>query len=199
MSSTANGPDFDDQEKRIFDQLQLLFERGLPYVEGGEELKAMNQDSAWCETVDRVVLKLTEYQSKTKHAPVVGPDVTVEDQLGGWYVPGGKHDLFWPSLERHLRSQEKWRDAVDSIDRSSRLVTSLLGDPHANSSKVRDLGRQEQISARKVARNQLLRAGFARKLPEPTAHDGARKALQINAFGRRASNRSQLGKLMFCH
>ena len=139
MSSTSDGPNFDDQERRIFDQLQLLFERGFPYADGGDELKAMNQDSAWCETVDKVVLKLSEYQAKTKQAPVIGPDVSVEDQLGGWYVPGGKHDLFWPSLERHLRSQEKWRNAVDSIDRSSRLVTSLLGDPHASSSKVRGL------------------------------------------------------------
>ena len=78
----------------------------------------------------------------------------------------------------------------------TRHSTTATDDPALT---LRDLVRQEQISARKVARNQLLRAGFARKLPEPTAHDGARKALQINAFVRRASNRSQLGKLMFCH
>ena len=62
-----------------------------------------------------------------------------------------------------------------------------------------ELVRLEQISAREVARNQVVGAGFARKLPESTVHDGARKALQINAFVRWASHRSQLGKLMFCH
>ena len=132
-------PSFSDDEEEIVAYLQLQLAVGRDFDEGAQQIKRFNPDPEFHERVDGVVRKLQYIARFIRHHAILGDTVAVEEQLGGWYPGEGRDDLFWPALRAHLLEQDGWRDAVESLDKSSRLVTSLLGNPHAAETSVRGL------------------------------------------------------------
>lgn len=130
---------FSDQEQAILESIQLFFRAGYDYDEAGNQVKRMQPDPTYHAVVDCVVLKAKALARRIRHENIFGGKIPVEDQGGGWYGGVSRHDVFWPSLHDYLESQERWRDAVPSLDRSSRFVTSLLANPNANESMVKGL------------------------------------------------------------
>ena len=132
-------PQFSEEEEEIVANLQVQFSVGKTFDEGAEQIKRFNPDPEFHRRVDGVVRKLRDIAENIRHIAIIGHTVAVEEQLGGWYTGVGRDDKFWPALRDHLVEQDGWRDAVGSLDKSSRLVTSLLGDPLAASTSVRGL------------------------------------------------------------
>ena len=132
-------PTFSEDEEPIVAFLKVQFSLGRDFDEGAREIKRFNRSIEFHELVDRVVETMRFIAERIKHIAIIGDTVAVEEQLGGWYTGVGRDDQFWPALRTHLLEQDGWRDAVDSLDKSSRLVTSLLGNPNAPETSVRGL------------------------------------------------------------
>ena len=132
-------PSFDDFETVIIDQVELREALGQSKEEIWEALRRTFRSPEDLQVAKVAVEKFECLKRTVKHVNITGAEVSVEDVLGGWYRGESKYDRFWPALRDHLSAQEKWVDAVQSIDLSSHVVTSLLGDPKADESRVRGL------------------------------------------------------------
>jgi hypothetical protein len=130
---------FTDQERAILDSIHIFFRMGFDYDDAGLQVKRMQPDPSFHAVVDCVVLKAKALARDIRHETIFGGRIPVEDQGGGWYGGVSRHDVFWPSLQSYLESQDRWRNAVPSLDRSSRFVTSLLANPNATESQVKGL------------------------------------------------------------
>lgn len=67
------------------------------------------------------------------------PGGIIDPELESWYPGPQDGDKFWPALERHLRSKGWSEEAVESLDKASTKVVSLLKPPGAGTIQTRGL------------------------------------------------------------
>ena len=132
-------PSFDDFESAIIEQVELRESNGQTKEEIWEALRRTHRRAEDLQIAKIALEKYECLKQTVKHVNITGAHVSVEDVGGGWYRGESKNDRFWPALREHLSAQDKWAGAVQSIDHSSNLVTSLLADPRADESRVRGL------------------------------------------------------------
>lgn len=127
---------FDDQEWGIFEIYQSLLRGGYPPERARKQLIVITRNA---EAVARTLEKGVEFTKLIRHENMIGRSVAVEHYLESWYPGEQSTDVHWPNLRSFLEKQENWKEAVESISKSSGLVVSLLGDPSAQTSAVRGL------------------------------------------------------------
>jgi hypothetical protein len=120
--------------------LKTLIRGGMPPNEACAAISRMFPADV---TIAERVLKT--YQESVKG--IVGIDkprtLRRDGAIPGWYAGGSSSDRYWPALKKHLLAKnptdESWKDAVESVDKSSSKIVGLLEHPGVGEFKVKGL------------------------------------------------------------
>ena len=110
-----------DAEDVLFDALSAMVRNGMTIDEASRRL-CLIQPAAFVRSAVRRYEDLVGQMSG-------GPPTLTVPGRGGWYAGPGPADRFWPALRAHLLAKDWPGEDVDSLDRASSRIVSLLEHP----------------------------------------------------------------------
>ena len=124
------------REALTLKNLTQMLNRGVPLAAAVDELRVMIGDN---DLIDKVLDERQSILAERQNALFSKAVVDPEDEGQPWYMGSSSDDKHWGALEKLLRGDPGWVDAVPSIDESSEQLVGLLGDPLAAKIKTRGL------------------------------------------------------------
>src|SRR5262249_53451953 len=124
-------------EQAVLEQVEVLIRIGRTVDQAAAQLQRAGIDQS---LIERAIEFRRELAKVQREQTFEGGALLDPELVGApWYTGTSENDVFWPKLERTLRSDPSWSPAVGSIDVASHDIVGLLQDPHSPAIKTRGL------------------------------------------------------------